>query len=402
MPAERKLPYWRLSGFYFFYFAALGVFLPYWALYLQAAGQTPVQIGQLMALLAGTKLISPNLWGWLADRSGRSLWLIRWAACLTAASFALVFKFFGFGWLALITFAFGFFWNASLPLFEAVTLAHLSEDSHRYSRVRLWGSIGFIAAVLAVGRALDTVVVIDCLPVLIFVLFLGQALASMLVPERSIRVTGHGNGSLAAILRQPRVVAFFVVFTLIQIAHGPYYVFFSVYLKENGFDASQTGQLWALGVLAEILLFVFLHRILQRFALRLIVLLSIALGVLRWLITAWLVQHPVAVAFAQVLHAATFGVSHVAAIHLVHKYFAGPHHGKGQALYSSLSFGLGGMLGSYFSGVWWGSLGPALVYTAAAGVSALALLVFWVWVEKDPKRRGAVGPVHSVSPQGLS
>jgi len=400
MPDARKLPYWRLSGFYFFYFAALGAFLPYWALYLQAAGQTPAQIGQLMALLAGTKLISPNLWGWLADRSGRCMWLIRCAACLTAASFALVFKFSGFGWLALISLAFGFFWNASLPLFEAVTLAHLSQDSHRYARVRLWGSIGFIVAVLVAGRALDTVVVIDCLPILIFVLFLGQGLASLLVPERSIQVTEHGNGSLAAILKQPRVAAFFVVFMLIQVAHGPYYVFFSVYLKASGFDASQTGQLWALGVFAEIVLFIVLHRILRRFALRPILLVSIALGVLRWLIIAWLVQNLVAVAFAQLLHAATFGASHAGAIHLVHKYFAGPHHGKGQALYSSLSFGLGGMLGSYLSGIWWSSLGPALVYSAAAGVSLLALLIFWIWVEKDPKKRRAAGPVHPVSPRG--
>jgi PPP family 3-phenylpropionic acid transporter len=400
MSVARKLPYWRLSGFYFFYFAALGAFLPYWALYLQAVGRTPAEIGQLMALLAGTKLVSPNLWGWLADRSGRSMRLIRGAAGLTAASFALVFWFFGFGWLTLITFLFGFFWNASLPLFEAVTLAHLSQDSHGYARVRLWGSIGFIVAVLAVGKALDTVVVIDCLPILIFLLFLGQALVSLLVPERSIRIAERGNGSLFAILKQPRVVAFFVVLMLIQIAHGPYYVFFSLYLRASGFDTSQTGQLWALGVLAEILLFVFLHRILRRFALRPIMMISIALGVLRWLIIAWFVESLAAVAFAQVLHAATFGASHVAAIHLVHKYFAGPHHGKGQALYSSLSFGLGGMLGSYFSGVWWTSQGPALVYSAAAGVSLLALVIFWVWVERDPRKGRAARPVNSVSPHG--
>ncbi|HUL11448.1 MAG TPA: MFS transporter [Methylococcaceae bacterium] len=397
MPVARKLPYWRLSGFYFFYFSALGAFLPYWALYLQAEGYTPAQIGQLMALLAGTKLISPNLWGWLADRSGRGMPLIRMASCLTVVGFGMVFWLSGFRWLALITFAFGFFWNAPLPLFEAVTLVHLGQDAHRYSRVRLWGSIGFIVAVLAVGKALDTFVVIDCLPILILILFIGMGLASLLVPERSIGVVGNGNGSLLKILSQPRVVAFLVVFMLIQIAHGPYYVFFSIYLKANGFDSSSTGQLWALGVLAEIVLFVFLHRLLQRSSLRGILLVSIGLGVLRWLIIAWFVQELVLVAFAQVLHAATFGASHVAAIHLVHRYFAGPHHGKGQALYSSLSYGLGGMLGSYYSGALWDSQGPVWIYSAAAGVSLLALLIVWGWVDKQPGERRTGARILTVS-----
>lgn len=391
MLAGTKLPYWRLSGFYFFYFAGLGAFLPYWAPYLQAGGYTPAQIGLLMALLAGTKIVAPNLWGWAADRSGRCMRLIRAAACLTAISFALVFQFSGFAWLALITAAFGFFWNAPLPLFEAVTLAHLSLDSHRYSRVRLWGSIGFIAAVLLVGRALDTILVIDCLPVLIFLLFLGMALVSLLVPERSIGSVDNANGPLLGILRQPQVLAFFLVCMLIQIAHGPYYVFFSIYLKESGFDSTETGQLWALGVFAEIVLFLIVHRVLQRFTLRRILLVSLALGVLRWLLIAWYVNTLPLVAFAQTLHAATFGASHVAAIHLVHRYFAGLHHGKGQALYSSLSYGLGGMLGSYFSGALWSDQGPLIVYSAAAGASLLAFFIVWVWVEKEPAGRPPSG-----------
>lgn len=400
MLAVTKLPYWRLSGFYFFYFAALGTVLPYWALYLQAGGYTPAQIGLLMALLAATKLISPNLWGWAADRGGRCMWLIRIAALLTTATFALVFWFSGFGWLVLITVAFGFFWNAPLPLFEAVTLAHLSQDSHRYSRVRIWGSIGFIVAVLLVGKALDTVVIIDCLPVLIFLLFLGMTLASLWVPERSIGTVEQGNGSLLGILKESRVLAFFLVCMLIQIAHGPYYVFFSIYLKDNGFDRSQTGQLWALGVLAEIILFLFLHRLLQRFTLRQILLVSLALSVLRWLLIARYVNSLVLVAFAQTLHAASFGASHVSAIHLVHRYFAGPHHGKGQALYSSLSYGLGGMLGSFFSGALWSSQGPLFVYSSAAGASLLAFLIVWVWVERSPGLRTPSGRSghHPISP----
>jgi PPP family 3-phenylpropionic acid transporter len=379
-----KLPYWRLSGFYFFYFAALGAFMPYWALYLQAEGHGPARIGVLMALFAGTRLVAPNLWGWLADASDRSMRLIRAASVLAAASFLLFERADSYAWMMAVTALVSFFWNASLPLFEAVTLSYLRLEAYRYSRIRLWGSIGFIAAVLAVGRALDTVLLIECLPRVIFVLFVGMTLFALCVPERSVKFHEAGNGTWWSLLRQPHIVAFFAMCVLVQVAHGPYYVFFSVYLKTHGYDGGQTGLLWSLGVLAEIVLFVFLHRVLKRVSLRRVLLVSCALGVLRWLLIAWCVDRLPVVLFAQLLHAATFGSTHVASVQLVRQYFAGGHHGKGQSLYSSLSYGLGGMLGSYYAGQTWEVLGPAIVYSLAALASLLALLIVWRWVEKAP------------------
>jgi PPP family 3-phenylpropionic acid transporter len=73
----------------------------------------------------------------------------------------------------------------------------------------------------------------------------------------------------------------------------------------------------------------------------------------------------------------------VVAIHLVHRYFNSRHQGKGQALYSSLSFGLGGMLGSLYSGYFWIPLGPEMVYTIAAFCSFIALIITAVWVGKE-------------------
>ncbi|NNF97645.1 MAG: MFS transporter, partial [Halobacteria archaeon] len=61
------MPYWRLSGFYFFYFASLGALLPYWGLYLKSQGYDITAIGDLMAIIMATKIISPNIWGWIAD-----------------------------------------------------------------------------------------------------------------------------------------------------------------------------------------------------------------------------------------------------------------------------------------------------------------------------------------------
>ncbi|MBS1211728.1 MAG: transporter [Proteobacteria bacterium] len=397
MPASSAIPYWRLAGFYFFYFAALGAFLPYWALYLQAKGYGAEAIGQLMALLAATKLVSPNLCGWLADRSDRSVLLIRISSCLTAVSFALLERFPGFAWMASITAAFGLFWNAPLPLFEAVTLGYLHRDAHRYSRIRVWGSIGFITAVLSLGAALKSVLLIDCLPQVIFLLLVGMGLTTLTVPERTIGGAHGEPASLWAILKQPGVLAFFAVVMLVQLAHGPYYVFFSIYLQDNGYDSGQTGLLWSLGVLAEILLFLFFSGLLRRYSARRILLASILLGMVRWLLIAWFVRDATVIACAQMLHAASFGATHVVAVQLVQRYFGRGQHGTGQSLYSSLSYGLGGVLGSYYSGMLWVPLGATWVYSLAAGASLLAALIVWIGVERTSDRGGGPGCRESVS-----
>lgn len=387
MASARGVPYVRLSGFYFFYFSALGVFLPYWPLYLESTGFDPVQIGQIMAILAATKIVSPNLWGWLADRTGRALRLIRWTAFLTLCAFGGVFGVEGFAGSAWVMLAFSFFWNAILPLFETVTLGHLHRNANRYSRVRLWGSIGFIVTVAVLGKALEGLFPIACLPQLIVLLFGGLWLNSLAVPASGHENHGEGHGSLRGILKRGDVIAFFTACMLLQVAHGPYYVFFSVYLEDHGFTRGETGQLWALGVLAEIVMFAVLHRIFGHVGLRGIFLGSLALSAVRWLLIAWGIDHLGLIVAAQLLHAASFGAVHAASIHLVHRYFRGPHHGKGQALYSSLGFGLGGALGSLYGGYFWASWGPHWVYTAAAGFSLLALAIAWLWVGKPEPGR---------------
>ena len=133
------IPYWRLSGFYLFYFASLGVLVPYWSLYLKHLGYSSLVIGSLVAILPLTKLVAPYIWGWLADHTRRSMLIIRIASVLALLSFSLVLVNSELWWLALSMLLFSFFWNATLPQFEAMTLNHLGEHSHRYSMIRLWG-----------------------------------------------------------------------------------------------------------------------------------------------------------------------------------------------------------------------------------------------------------------------
>jgi PPP family 3-phenylpropionic acid transporter len=374
-----SVPYWRLSGFYFFYFATLGGFLPYWSLYLKDGGFNPIEIGELSALLVGTRIIAPNLWGWIADHTGKSLRIIRIAsffAALLFAGFLLAHNYFWFAW---ITIAFSFFWNAVLPQFEAVTLFHLKNEPHRYSRIRLWGSVGFIITVLGIGRLLDSQPVV-LLPFAIIALLTLSWWITLITPEAHVISYGSASIGMMKIIKKPEVLAFFMVNILLQISHAPYYVFYSIYLKHYQYSATLTGLLWALGVLAEIVLFVNMSRLLKRFTLRVILLFSLLLATGRWLIIGWCADYLGLLILAQFLHAATFGGTHVVAIHLVQSYFGQQHQGKGQALYSSLSYGLGGMLGSLYSGYYWELLGSRFVYSTAALCCGIAFVIAYIWV----------------------
>ncbi len=349
---------------------------------MESLGFSAHQIGVLMAVLVGTKVIAPNLWGWIADRSGKTNSIIRIASLVAAVTFCGVLLGTGYSWLILVTLVFSFFWNAALPQFEVLTLAFLEDDPHRYSRVRMWGSIGFIVAVMLVGMILDYQELL-LLPWIIIALFFVIWLTSLSVPDiRSSRSTDE-VASISRIVLKPEVLAFLVVVCLAQAAHGPYYVFYSIYLENHGYSGTETGMLWSTGVIAEVALFFYMHRILKIISLRRILMFSVLMGSIRWMVLGCCVDNPGLIVFAQLLHAATFGSTHVAAIHFVHRYFYGVNKGRGQALYSSMSFGLGGMIGAYASGEFWSRYNAATVYYMSSVLCILAFIIAWRWLKKD-------------------
>jgi MFS transporter, PPP family, 3-phenylpropionic acid transporter len=373
------LPYWRLSGFYFCYFAFVGAFSPYWSLYLRSIAFDAFQIGVLMSLLQVMRMFAPAAWGWLADHTGRRTLIIQLGGVLSLVAISGVFFATSFAWMFAVMAATSFFWGASLPLVEATTLSHLGKSTSGYGRIRSWGSIGFIVAVIGVGYLLD-VMPIRVLPWVVTGLMLGIALFSRWIPDAA--VAAHHTDALPVweILRRPEVIALFSACFLMAAAHGPYYTFYSIYLVDHGYSKASVGWLWATGVICEIGMFMGMARLMARFSLTRILGLSFACAVLRFLITGWAVDQPPLMFAAQVLHAATFGSYHAAAVAAVHHFFRGRHQAKGQALYTALSFGAGGTLGGLLSGVAWEAIGPSLTFTAAAGAAMAGgmLIVFKV------------------------
>ncbi|RZU47081.1 PPP family 3-phenylpropionic acid transporter [Fluviicoccus keumensis] len=384
----QKLPYWRLSLFYFFYFAVLGGYMPYWGLYLDNLKFSAAEIGQLTAIGMLTRIFAPNFWGWLADSTGKRIELVRFGALMICFFWAGIF-FVGsdFRLMAMVLFAYSFFQNAILAQFEAVTIAHLGAERSRYGNIRLWGSLGFIATVAGFGYLFDRLSV-HYLPALLLASAVIAALFSLAVPHPPAMAAHRSREPFLHTLRKRPVAGFFVVHFLLQLSHAPYYGFFSLYLEAHGYSRGVIGLLWSLGVLAEVLAFTRTHWLLARFSETGLVLACLALAALRWLVIGWGVDHPVLVWSVQVFHAFSFAVFHAAAMQLIFREFSPGQQGQGQAVYSAL-WGLGVALGSWLAGAAWLQLGAAWVYTIAAAVCVTAILIL---IKTRPGVPDPVGP----------
>jgi MFS transporter, PPP family, 3-phenylpropionic acid transporter len=357
------LPYRRLAGFYFFYFAYIGAFAPFFSLYLQSVGRSAVEIGILMALPAVARIVAPHL--------------LRATAAAGVACYLGVFAGTAFLWLFAVLLFACFFLSAALPLMEATTLAHLGENTGRYGPVRVWGSLGYIVAVVGVGYALDWIAV-DTLLWIVAALLAGVLAYCWRMPEAQAGRHATDDLPIRHILRRPEVVALIAACALMAAAHGPYYTFYSIHLVAHGYSKALTGWLWALGVTCEIAIFVWMPLLYSAFTLRAILIASFALAAVRFAIIGWGVERLVLLLFAQVLHAATFGSFHAAAIGIVHRLFRGRHQARGQAIYGSLTYGVGGAVGSLASGYAWDHFGAALTFTAGAAAALAGMTLVWL------------------------
>lgn len=371
----------RLAGFYFGYFALIGAFMPYWNLYLEHLGFEKAIIGVLASITVVTRIIAPSVWGYLADRSGQRMrWvrvgtfaqLIAWCAVLLLPNTLF--------WLAIILFAFSFFQNAILAQFEAVTLFWLGDSRDRYGMIRLWGSVGFIAAVFGLGWWFDYTS-INLLPLMMVGLAALTWWMSMLIAEPPQRQASRQSSvSLRQVLQRPRVGWFFVVQFLLLLSHAPFYSFYSNYLQGYGYSTQTIGLLWSVGVLAEVLMFTQSHRLMAWGTERLLLLSCLALTAVRWGLVGYYPEHLTIQIVAQAIHAFSFALFQSLAMRLIFREFNPDQQGRAQALYSMV-WGMGVAFGSLLAGLYWDQFGGSAMFYAAALICVTASLLMWlpVW-----------------------
>jgi PPP family 3-phenylpropionic acid transporter len=382
------MPHGRLAVWYFWYFAFIGAFLPYFALYLQSIGMSAGRIAVLMSLGQFMRLVAPLLWSWLADSGGRRVRIVVASTAAALASFSIVFLTEDFVGLLLGMAVLHFFWSASLPLVEALTLGHLAANPERYGRVRLWGSIGFIVTVMGVGLLLDLAPIRSQLWVS-WALLLGTLLSALTLTE----VKGHAeqvSGPIIEVLRQRKVLFLLGAGLFMTASHGALYVFYSIHLVAQGYGKTLVGALWTLGVVAEIVVFLLMPRISLRVSMRAILLACFLLAALRFLLIGWAPGFIGLLVVAQLLHGASFGAHHAATMAALNRWFAAGQQARAQALYGSTAYGAGGLGGALLAGALWESSGAGITFSAASALALIGLILVWRGVPGDP----AGGPVR--------
>ncbi|HJP46898.1 MFS transporter [Acinetobacter venetianus] len=371
----------RLGGFYFFYYSIVGTFMPYWNLYLQDQGFNYQEIGILSSIAIITRFFAPFIWGWVADKSGKRMLLVRIAtwmeACIWFAIFIIPNSFQA---VALLMLIFSFFQNAILAQFEGVTLFWLGEKrAELYGKIRKWGSVGFIVGVFAIGALLE-VIPISMLPILLLSVSFLAFLWSF-----SIKEPEHAPSSqrklepLLPILKKPMIAAFFTIEFILLFSQAPFYSFYSNFLKEIGFSTTQIGSLWATGVIAEIVMFAIAQKVFfTRFSWRSLVIICLLLTSLRWFLVGMLEANFIGQLLAQCLHAFSFGLFHLIAMKVIFQNFSAEQQGRGQALYSTM-WGLGVASGSLLAGHYWQIFSGSTIFLCASIVVLLGLmLVIWL------------------------
>jgi MFS transporter, PPP family, 3-phenylpropionic acid transporter len=364
----------NLSRFYFIYYFFVGAFVPYWGLYLQSEQFSAADIGILMSIFQVSRIFAPNFWGWLADHTKKRVVWIKLTALLGLVGFVAIFWAHGFWWLFFVMAALSLFTSSTLPLSESLVLAHLATTNGHYSRIRMWGSLGFIVAAVMLGFLIDAFGIQSLLWFLLAVQITLYALTFKL-PEAVIAPHTHDQFSMWQIVKQPAVIALLVGCSLMVTAHGVLYNFYSIYLAEHGYSKTMIGFLWAMGVICEIAVFMWMPKLMARFTLKTILLISLALAVFRFGMIGLTPDHLYLLLLAQCLHAFTFGSFHAASVEVITQFFNGRHQAKGQAIYNSVAYGVGGTIGGLAGGFALQYLGGQYTFMLAAAFPLLGFMV---------------------------
>ncbi len=373
--AGQVVPFAALSASYF---AHIGFFNPYLPLWLQHLGFPIGVISLLAAVQSSTRIFAPYVWGMLSDRTGERVRLLRWSAFVALVSSLGLWWTGGPVWVGVVLLVLFTHTSSMMALTEAA-MAHLvAGDWGRYGRIRLWGSIGFMATVFIAGAWFEHFGM-GHFPAWT-VLTLAAVLAGTLwLPDvRDKPADPHDPGEpVGPILRQSAVRWFFAALFLHVTAHFSIYAYFSLYLDGKGYGKATIGALWAVSVVVEIVWF-FLQGRLMRFTRMSWWLLVCSLAaVLRMALVAAAADWVIALIAAQLLHALTFAAHHTASIAMVSHHFPGRLRARGQALFTVIGYGLGGVLGVLAGGSLIAHFGYEALYGAATVLSLLAVACAW-------------------------
>ncbi len=368
-------PYGWISQYFFGFFFAYGVYLPFWALWFEGQGVPASDIGILVGIGFATRCVANLVITPRIHKAEHLLPALRWVTLGLMLFIAFHFLAGGSFWLlALATVLFNMVCGPVLPLSDSVANHYAKRHLLDYGRTRLWGSIAFIVGSTVVGY----LIVLYGSDMIVYTALFG-AFVTLLISLRSPKimpVTKDGEykarPKLTELLREWPVVKFLLLVALIQGSHAAYYSFGSIHWRSAGISEDIIGYLWSLGVVAEIFVFAVSKRVFSRWNIRTLFMVA-AIGVIvRWGLTASTTAI-FALVIIQSLHSVTFAIAHIATIKYIQH--APPHKMVAlQALYNAIPLGAVIALMTTLSG-WGYEYCGAGVFWGMALMGALALCI---------------------------
>jgi PPP family 3-phenylpropionic acid transporter len=371
-----------MAGYYLLHFTTLGIILPFLPAYYRSLDLSRSQVGWLQAMGPLLALLAPPIWGRLADRTGRADRVLSAVALGAGLGFLPLLWARAFPALLATAVAYAFFASSISVIADSLTLRRVEVAGGSYSRIRLFGSIGFVLSTTAFGL---TVSQVDARAVWAPLAMMFAAFAWSL-GLRAQSAPAAGVSPLAGLrLLKHRDVALLLASTALHwIACAPYHGFFAIRAGELGLPPSVVGLGAATGVVAEIVVMFVYPEVFGRMQPRHVLALSFAATAVRWVLMS-LLGGAVAMVLVQVLHGLSFGAFYTASVSAMARR-APPHlRASGQALFTAVTFGVGGLIGYPAAGAGYDAVGGRWLFAAAAVLElAPALLVLRVRPPPEP------------------
>ena len=367
-----------IAAYYFTFFGALGIFLPYFSLWLVAHGMAPSDATRVLSLTPLMSLVVPPLIGLVADARRLRGWLLRLGTLATACAFLGFFSARTRVALYAVTALFAFCRAPLTSLIDATTLSHVRHHGGSYGAIRLWGSLGFLVAAVGAGALIERGGVDVIVGVAAWALAAGAAVSFALPAAAPVEQKGV-VGAWLHLLAEADAWIFVAAVALAQLATAAYDSGFSLHLARLGYGGRFIGAAWATGVAAEILVLAVSAALMRRFSAARLFLFSLATAAVRWTLLAR-VTSAVAILCLQPLHGITFGLFWVSGVTVMRdRGHAAPT--AAQGLFSA-AYGAGSLVGMNLAGRLLELGGGQLLYTFAGGSAALATVAAWLYVRR--------------------
>ncbi|NVK12469.1 MAG: MFS transporter [Gammaproteobacteria bacterium] len=371
----------RFTLAYLFFFALLGVWIPYLAVHLSLSGFGAAVIGMVFSLFLGTRIVAPYVLQPILKAGGNVYWCLAGSLLAALLSSVLLLLSNELWSIVLATLVFSACWNAALPLLETYCLSMIGADGGIYSRIRIGGSVGFVLASMS-GGLIFSPFTLTSFPLLATITLALCVISIIALPRQ--RESGSRKTLFLTQSQWRSTSLFFVSCFMLQISHGVYYALFTPLLSEQGFSELEISSLWSVAVLSEVGVFLMAARLFRRFPVAWVLAAGLLVSAVRWWITPVVASDLYWISTVQLLHGVSFGASHAAAMIWLSKSLPTQSAIAGQALYSALCFGLGGAIGSAVGGLLW-EIEPHYSFVFA-GIVSLIGYVIWSLQPKTEAR----------------